>query len=233
VAAELKRLGEVSAPRAGNVPRAPTDPNVERAYLTALFDDVQRVWRSEFATSHLSYHPARLIVFSGQTQSACGPHKDSGPFYCPADEGVYLDLRFFTILLRLAHVGAAAQVFIVGHEVGHHVQRLLGIANHVDAASKADPSRKNALSIQVELQADCLAGVWAKSAYPRNQLNPSSLAEALRTAKVIGDDYIQTATGQVVDAAMWTHGSSAQRQQWLRAGYRSGRPSACNTFAAG
>ena len=215
------------------MPRAPTDPTVERTYLTALFDDVQRVWRSEFALAHMTYSPAHLIVFSGQTESACGPHKDAGPFYCPADHAVYLDLRFFTLLLRLAHVGAAAQVFIVGHEVGHHVQRLLHIADRIDAVNHADPGGANARSIKTELQADCLAGVWARSAYPRNQLRLSSLDEALKTAKVIGDDYIQRATAQVVDSALWTHGSSAQRQQWLRAGYRSGRPSACNTFAGG
>ena len=233
MAADLSHLGEVSAPRVAHVPRAPTDPTVERSYLTALFDDVQRVWRSEFTSAHMSYQPAHLILFSGQTESACGPHQDSGPFYCPADQGVYLDLRFFTLLLREAHVGAAAQVFIVGHEVGHHVQRLLKIADHVDAANQADPGGKSARSINTELEADCLAGVWAKSAYPRNQLSINSLDEALKTAKVIGDDYIQKATAQVVDAALWTHGSSAQRQQWLRTGYRAGRPSACNTFAGG
>ncbi len=192
--------------------------------------DLQRLWRREFAVSHLIYHPARVVVFSSEVRSYCG--EGSGPFYCPGDRTVYLDLRFFTDLPDNAGVGSAAQAYIVGHEFGHHVQQLLGIAASVADANQADPRGKNARTVRVELQADCLAGVWGRSAYPRSGLTTSELDEALKTADVIGDDYIQRAAGHAVDSTLWTHGSSQQRQYWLRTGYQSGRPSACDTFTS-
>jgi predicted metalloprotease len=145
---------------------------------------------------------------------------------------VYLDLRFFTDLASNAGVGSAAQAYIVGHEFGHHVQDLVGIASSVADANRADPSGKNARSVKFELQADCLAGVWGHSAYPRSGLTLRDLDEALKAAEVIGDDYIQRAAGEVVDSSAWTHGSSQQRQHWVRTGYQSGRPSACDTFGS-
>ena len=145
---------------------------------------------------------------------------------------MYIDLRFFGQLQSAARVAFAAQGYLIGHEVAHHVQRLLGIADAVDAANQADPTRRNERSVQVELQADCLSGVWARSAYPRSGLSRSDLDQALMTAHVLGDDYLARAAGNIVDTTVFTHGSSAQRQYWLRTGYRSGRPSACNTFAA-
>lgn len=200
-------------------------------YLTAVFDDVQSVWRREFAAAHLRYAAARLTIFWNQTRSRCGPHTTGGgPFYCPADRGVYLDLRFFSLLMSNSQVAAAAQAYIIGHELAHHVQRLIGIADRVNGANQADPSGKKGRSVQVELQADCLAGVWARSAYPRSGLSTSDLDQALKTAHAIGDDYIARAAGNIVDSTLFTHGSSAQRQHWLRSGYRSGRPNACNTF---
>jgi predicted metalloprotease len=205
---------------------------VEREYLTAIADDAQRVWRREFAVSHLTYRPARVVVFWSKVDSDCGHHEDSGPFYCPVDRTVYLDLRFFIELPESAGVGSAAQAYIVGHEFGHHVQELIGIAGSVADANEADPSGKNARSVQVELQADCLAGVWGHSAYPRSELTTGELNNALKTADVIGDDYLQRAAGDIVDSTLWMHGSSHQRQHWLRTGYQSGRPSACDTFAS-
>jgi uncharacterized protein len=175
--------------------------------------------------------PVRIVVFSSKVHSYCGQHDDSGPFYCPGDRTVYLDLTFFTDLADNARVGSAAQAFIVGHEFGHHVQQLIGIAGSVADANRVDPGGKDARSVLVELQADCLAGVWGHSAYPRSELTTQDLDEALRAAEVIGDDYLQRASGDVVDSAQWTHGSSQQRQHWLRTGYQSGRPSACDTFA--
>jgi predicted metalloprotease len=216
-----------------NLPSPTTTKAVDRRYLMALFDDAQSVWRREFAASHLAYEPARLILFSIKVVSGCGHHEDSGPFYCPADRTIYLDHRFFSELLRYHRVGVAAEAFIVGHEFGHHVQRLLGIASRVAAANAADPRGENARSVKVELQADCLAGVWASSAYPRTELTVSALHDALKTAEVIGDDYLHQAAGDVVDSATWTHGSSQQRQDWLRTGFKSGRPDACDTFAGG
>jgi uncharacterized protein len=230
---ELENFRERTAAASATLPPAPTTPTIERTYLIALFDDLQSVWRREFAAAHMSFRAARLVVFYSQIHSGCGHADDSGPFYCPADHTIYLDTRFFTLLLRNSHVGKAAQVFIVGHEFAHHVQRLLGIADRVDAANQADPSGQNARSVRVELQADCLAGVWARSAYPRSELGLTDLYEALRTAKVIGDDYLMQSSGQVVDTTLWTHGSSQQRQLWLRLGFLGGRPKDCNTFASG
>jgi predicted metalloprotease len=139
---------------------------------------------------------------------------------------VYLDVRFFTDLLDNAGVGSAAQAYLVGHEFGHHVQQLLGIAGAVADANKVDPGEKNARSVKVELQADCLAAVWGRSAYPRSELTIADLNQALTAAEVIGDDYLQRAAGNVVDSSLWTHGSSQQRQYWVRTGYESGRPNA-------
>jgi uncharacterized protein len=172
------------------------------------------------------------VVFWSKVRSYCGNHDDSGPFYCPGDRTVYLDVRFFTDLATNAGVGNAAQAYIVGHEFGHHVQQLTGIASSVADANRVDPSGQKARSVKVELQADCLAGVWGHSAYPRSELTVRELDDALKAAEVIGDDYLQRAAGDVVDSAQWTHGSSAQRQYWVKTGYQSGRPSACDTFAS-
>jgi hypothetical protein len=220
-------------PRATAKLPSPSSAAVEREYLVAVADDAQRVWRQEFNVSHLTYRPARVELFWSKVRSDCGEHEDSGPFYCPADRTVYLDVRFFTDLLNNAGVASAAQAYIVGHEFGHHVQQLLGIAGAVADANEADPGAKNARSVKVELQADCLAGVWGRSAYPRSQLTIAELYEALKAAEVLGDDYIQQASGDVVDSALWRHGSSQQRQRWVRTGYESGRPSSCDTFAGG
>lgn len=227
---ELDRLRQELPAATAVIPSRWTSPTVDRAYLTAIFDDAQNVWRREFQESHLPYKRARLVLFTSKVESGCGRSEDSGPFYCPADDTVYLDLRFFAELAHAAGKGGAAQAFIVGHEVGHHVQRLLGIADRVAKANQADPSLENARSVQVELQADCLAGVWGRSAFLRSKLSVADLNEALHAAKIIGDDYIAHAAGVVVDASQWTHGSSQQRQHWLRTGYESGRPSACDTF---
>jgi predicted metalloprotease len=154
---ELDAFPSITGLTATTLPSAPTSAAVERTYLVALFDDVQTGWRREFAAAHQTYRAARVVVFYSQIQSGCGKHDGSGPFYCPGDDTVYLDLRFFSLLLNLARVGPAAQAYIVGHELGHHVQRLAGVATHIDALNQMDPSRKNARSVQVELQADCLA----------------------------------------------------------------------------
>jgi uncharacterized protein len=231
VADRLAVLREALPHTSAKLPLPSTARSVEREYLTAIADDTQRVWRREFAASHLTYRPARIVVFWGTVHSYCGKKEDSGPFYCPGDRTVYLDLKFFTDLADNARVGSAAQAYIVGHEFGHHVQQQIGIAGSVADANRIDPSGKNARSVLVELQADCLAGVWGSSAYPRSELTTRDLDEALRAAEVIGDDYLQRAAGDVVDSALWTHGSSQQRQHWLRTGYQSGRPSACDTFA--
>jgi uncharacterized protein len=229
---ELDALPSVVELPAAALPPAPTSAAVERAYLIALFDDVQSVWRRDFTAAHERYKAARLVVFFSVVHSACGKHDESGPFYCPGDDTVYLDLRFFSLLLHGNGVGAAAQAYIVGHELGHHVQRIAGVGRRVDALNRRDPAGTNARSVQVELQADCLAGVWGRSAFPRSRLSVNDLYTALQTAHVIGDDYLQEAAGNFVDPTLFTHGSSEQRKSWLRTGYRSGSPKACDTFAS-
>ena len=232
VADRLAVLRDILPHTSAKLPLPSRSTAVEREFLMAIAQDTQRVWRREFAASHLTYRPARIVVFWSKVKSYCGEHEDSGPFYCPGDRTVYLDLRFFTDLANNASLGSAAQAYIVGHEFGHHVQQLIGIAGSVAEANRVDPSGKNARSVKVELQADCLGGVWGSSAYPRSELTNQELDHALRAAEVIGDDYLQRAAGEVVDSALWTHGSSQQRQHWVRTGYQSGRPSACDTFAA-
>jgi uncharacterized protein len=232
-ARELARLPQLAPPATAILGSPSKTKTVDRRYLTRIFDDVQSVWRREFVAAHAAYQPARLVFFWDKVRSGCGHHEDSGPFYCPTDRTIYLDLRFFTALLRRAAVGAAAQAYLIGHEFGHQVQQLLGIAHAVAVANGAQPSGHNARSVKVELEADCLAGAWASSAYPRSDLSVNDLYDGLRTAEVIGDDYLAQAAGQVVDSSMWTHGSSQQRQAWLRTGFRSGRPNSCDTFAAG
>ncbi|HEY2202688.1 MAG TPA: neutral zinc metallopeptidase, partial [Solirubrobacteraceae bacterium] len=215
------------------LPQSSTKPVVERKYLTALFDDAQATWRRDFVAAGLSYKPAHLVVYWGKIDSPCGRSDDSGPFYCSGDKTVYLDLRFFTLLVRRFGVHGVAQAYIVGHEVGHHVQNLLGIMRRVNIADQADPGGRNHRSVLEELEADCLAGVWGRSAYSRADVTSSELDEATKTAEVIGDDYLAAAAGSVVDSSLWTHGSSKQRQDWLRRGFRAGRPDSCDTFASG
>lgn len=230
---QLNRLSEPLPASTARLPTASTKPLVERKYLTVLFDDAQATWRRDFAAAGLSYKPAHLVEYWSKTDSPCGRSDESGPFYCSGDRTVYLDLRFFTQLVRRFGVHGVAQAYIVGHEVAHNVQVLVGISRQVAIANKADPGGKNHRGVLEELQADCLAGVWGRSAYARADVTSSELNDATRTAEVIGDDYLAEAAGTVVDSSLWTHGSSTQRQYWLRTGFRSGRPESCDTFASG
>lgn len=229
---DLKKLPKASAAtRAAPSPSADST-TVDRAFLETTFDDVQHFWDREFSDAGLTYKPARLTIFSGKVDSGCGEQKDVGPFYCPANHGIYLDVGFFDLLARRAGLGGFAQAYVIGHEFGHHIQQLLGIHGRVAAANEANPAGRNARSVRVELQADCLAGVWAHSAYTRDELTVSDLEEKLRTAALIGDDFAARSAGKPIDPGLFTHGSSAQRQRWLRTGFESGDPDACDTFSA-
>ena len=179
----------------------------------------------------VQYAPARLVLFASATHSGCGPAEDTGPFYCGADRTVYLDVSFFQALARHAGVGPFGQAYIVGHELGHHVQFVTGVSHRVAALDQQNPTGANARSVRVELQADCLSGVWAHSSQARGQLSDADLADALKAAMLVGDDFQQRAAGHVPDSSLWTHGSSAQRQEWLTTGFESGRPASCDTFA--
>jgi uncharacterized protein len=215
------------------MPPAPASatPGNERAYLRAVFNDTNRFWRQEFNRAGVEYRPARLVLFRSAVHSGCGKQENVGPFYCGANQTVYLDLTFFDALARHAGVGPFGQAYIVGHELGHHVQFVLGISHRVAVLDQHEPGGANARSVRIELQADCLAGVWAHSSQARGQLTEADLDDAVRTAALVGDDFQQHASGRVVDSALWTHGSSAQRQHWLTTGFRSGKPESCDTFA--
>ena len=186
-----------------------------------------------FAQSGERYRAPELTLFSGAVQSACGfASSASGPFYCPSDQRVYLDTSFFDELARMGGAGDFAAAYVIGHEVGHHVQTLLGTSDQVRSAQqRANEAGANRLQVAMELQADCFAGVWA---YHANQtvrvLEPGDVEEGLAAAQAIGDDRLQRNAGRAVTPDSFTHGSSADRQRWLSTGLRSGDPGACDTF---
>lgn len=202
-------------------------------FVAFVLDDVQGTWRDRFARAGTPYRSTTLVLFSGTTATGCGhASSDSGPFYCPADGRVYLDLAFFRELEeRFGAPGDFAQAYVIAHEVGHHVQNLLGVAQRVSDARRADPWRANDLSVGLELQADCYAGIWARSTSSRGILEPGDLREGLTAAAAVGDDRIQAASTGTVDPETWTHGSAEQRTAWFGRGFEAGDPSACDTFA--
>jgi predicted metalloprotease len=203
-----------------------------RTYLHAVFNDGQSFWHHEFTSAGLQYAPARLTLFAhAVTSSGCGAQEGVGPFYCGANHGMYLDLRFFQAMAQRFGVGGFAQAYVVGHEFGHHIQTLTGILQRRAVADQQDPAGQNDRSVRTELQADCLAGVWAHSVYQRAKITGADIDEALRAAQVIGDDFQQHISGRAVDSGLWTHGSSAQRQRWLKIGFEQGDPAACDTFS--
>jgi predicted metalloprotease len=202
-------------------------------FVKFVSKDVQDFWTQEFSAAGKSYSRATVVLFTGGTQSGCGPASEAtGPFYCPLDHKVYLDLGFFRELdTRFGAPGDFAQAYVVAHELGHHVQSLLGIEADVRKEQQDDPSKQLDLSVRLELQADCFAGVWGHSAYTRNELDPGDTNEALKAAAAVGDDRLQQQAGQRVNPETWTHGSSAERTRWFRKGFDSGDPNACDTFS--
>jgi predicted metalloprotease len=229
---------EAPAPRAPAGPgpgapgRAGTDPQVD--FVSVILADTEDTWARIFSASGKHYQAPRLVLFTQATPSACGLGQAAmGPFYCPADRKVYVDLAFFRELdRRFGAPGDFAQAYVIAHEVGHHVQNLLGISEGVQKMrEQSRPQQANALSVLLELQADCLAGVWAHHAHrQRNILEPGDVEEGLAAAAAIGDDVIQRRTQGHVVPESWTHGSSAQRVQWFRRGLTAGRVDQCDTF---
>jgi uncharacterized protein len=207
----------------------------EASFVEFLTEDTQAVWAAEFQQAGRQYQYARLNMFTDQVNTGCGPATSAvGPFYCPADAEVYIDLEFFRELSdRFGAPGDFAQAYVVAHEIGHHVQNLLGISDEVRQRQQAAGSQAeaNRLSVGLELQADCLAGVWAHSVYVRGDLEPGDIEEGLAAAEAVGDDRIQAQAGMTVDPETWTHGSSADRQAWFDRGFESGESSQCNTFS--
>jgi predicted metalloprotease len=206
-------------------------------FAAVVLADTEQAWSRIFAAAGGRYQEPTLVLFSGSVQSSCGyGSAASGPFYCPADDRVYLDLSFFEELeRRFGAPGDFAQAYVIAHEVGHHVQNLLGLSDQVHRArQQVSREEGNQLSIRLELQADCYAGVWAHHAHrDRQLLEPGDVEEGLRAASVIGDDAIQRHSGGGIRPESWTHGSSQQRVEWLRRGLDSGDEDQCDTFAAG
>ena len=219
---------------------APLDPeNDPDADLVAFLGDVladsQGMWVEIFQESDLTYQETDLVIFNGFTQSSCGgAQAQSGPHYCPADEQVYMDLDFLELLQeRFGAAGDTAQAYILAHEVAHHVQYQLGVIDEVNQRSQSDPGSANDLSIALELQADCFAGVWLSTLRDGTSaaiLEDNDLQEALDAAAAVGDDSIQQQTSGTVNPESWTHGSAEQRYNWLKTGFDTGDPAACDTF---
>jgi uncharacterized protein len=209
----------------------PTDPMGR--FVDAVQDDVQITWQGMFRQAGRDYRPTQVVLFRGSTPTACGQgNADTGPFYCPVDRHVYLDTSFFNVLdQRFGASGDFAEAYVIAHEIGHHIQTLLGINAQVQQASQQDPSQANALSIRLELQADCFAGVWGHSANERGVLEPGDLQEGIDAAAAVGDDRIQASVTGRIDPESWTHGSSEQRTTWFLRGFDAGNPDACDTFS--
>jgi uncharacterized protein len=216
--------------RSTSAPDAHRDPV---RFLQAVVPDIQAFWERQFDRGGRRYTPASVVIFRGATTSGCGPaSSETGPFYCPLDQTVYLDPGFFRELaVAFRAPGDFAQAYVVAHEIGHHVQTLTGIAQQIGEAQAREPALRNELSIAQELQADCLAGVWGHSTYDRGLLERGDLDEALRAAAAVGDDRIQRRTTGRVFPEAWTHGSAAQRRSWFLRGFEAGDPGACDTFA--
>ena len=207
-----------------------------RDFVSVVLADTEDTWRELFRRMNREYIDPKLVLFSGSVQSACGMAGAAvGPFYCPGDHKLYLDTSFFRDLRdRFGAPGDFAQAYVIAHEVGHHVQTLLGISDKVQNARRgADRTQANALSVRLKLQADCFAGVWAKNAdKTRHILEEGDVEEALGAATAIGDDRLQRQTQGTVVPDSFTHGSSAQRQRWFSIGLKDGKVSSCNTFNA-
>ncbi len=214
-------------------PAAPSQaPHDERFnFVSFVFDDAQRVWTEELARAGAPYRKTKLVVFTDRTQSGCGFSSAAvGPFYCPTDEKVYIDLAFYNDLSRrFGAPGDFAQAYVVAHEVGHHVQNVLGIERRV-RASRAERQGEEGTSVRLELQADCFAGVWAHSTNRRELLEAGDIDEGLAAASAVGDDRLQKQATGSVQPETWTHGSAAQRSTWFKRGLESGSISACDTF---
>lgn len=224
---------QVAQQRDPNAPKA-TDP--ETRFVSTVLGYTEDVWTPLFREQGATYRPPTLVLFEGRTDTACGTgNSATGPFYCPGDQNVYIDLSFFRLMQQRFNVsGEFAQAYVIAHEVGHHVQNLLGISNQVHSAQQqVSETEGNALSVRLELQADCLAGVWAYHANQKEAILESGDVEtALAAATAIGDDALQKQARGVVVPDSFTHGSSAQRVRWFRRGIDSGDVQECNTFEA-
>ena len=226
--------GGTTVQQHGPAPAPPKDDAGAR-FVSQVLRSTEQVWTDVFRESGKTYQPPKLVLFSGSWPTACGQGQSAmGPFYCPEDRKVYIDLSFYRVLeQKLGAPGQFAQAYVVAHEVGHHVQNLLGIMEKVDAVRSRDRAQANALSVRVELQADCFAGVWAARSQKENgwRLDPGDIESALNAAAQIGDDTLQRRSQGTIVPETFTHGTSAQRVNWFKRGVDSGSIDNCNTFA--
>ena len=232
---DIPSIDTPAVPSADRTLEGAPDPDAELVdFLGFVMEDAQTAWQDLFQGAGRTYQNTTLVLFEGSTDTACGlGSEETGPFYCPVDQKLYLDLDFFRELHnRFGAPGDFAQAYVVAHEIGHHVQVLFGTSDRVRQAQEESPGEANELSVRLELQADCYAGVWAFSAYSDRLLESGDLEEGLAAAAAVGDDRIQRSAGRRVDPETWTHGSSAQRQQWFQNGFREGDPGDCDTFSA-
>ena len=211
-----------------------SNENREVQLVSFVLDDVQHTWEKLLPQqAHIPYRHAKLVLFRDSIRSACGQAQSAtGPFYCPGDEKVYLDLGFYDELkTRFGAPGEFAQAYVLAHEIGHHVQKILGIEARVRRLQQQHPQQVNPLSVRVELQADCFAGIWANTTEQRKIIDETDIKQGLDAAAAVGDDRLQKMATGHVSPENFTHGSSASRMKWFRAGLDSGDISACNTFA--
>ena len=202
-------------------------------FMSFVLDDAQDNWAQIFRAGNAQYTRARLVLFRDQVNTGCGGAQSAtGPFYCPADQKVYVDLGFYDELRRrFGAPGDFAQAYVLSHEIGHHVQNLLGTERKMRQLQQRNPGARNELSVRLELQADCYAGIWGKHAQQAGRLDEGDVDEALKAASAVGDDRISEMTGSSIRPESFTHGSAAQRMTWFRRGFDSGRLESCDTFA--
>lgn len=206
------------------------EPEVQ--FVSFILDDVQNTWAKILPKEGVAFHPAKLAIFRNSTNTGCGMAQSAmGPFYCPTDEHAYIDLGFYDELKqKFGASGDMAQAYVLAHELGHHVQHLTGMDAQVQQRSASHPDEAKQLSVRLELQADCYAGVWANNSNQRNVMEQGDLEEALGAASAVGDDRIQQRVTGHINVDSFTHGSAAQRSQWFKRGFESGDPKSCDTF---
>ena len=216
----------------GEVASSPSEDRLVQ-FVTFVLNDVQNTWRSILSDRHVPYEDAKLVLFRDMTQSRCGTAQSTmGPFYCPMDQKVYIDLGFYDELRdRFGAPGEFAQAYVLAHELGHHVQHLEGIDTQMQRLQRQHPDQTNQLSVKLELQADCYAGVWGHSTQQRQLLDPGDVQAGLQAAASVGDDRLQKMSTGRVSPESFTHGTSAQREAWFKRGFDSGDPKACDTFS--
>ncbi len=231
----LQLLGGAGAPAVAPAPTTQTPVGNDEAgqFLSAVLGMTEDVWSEIFAQNGVRYEAPRMVLFTDAVQSQCGYNTAAtGPFYCPPDRSLFLDTGFFDQLAAMGGAGDFAQAYVIGHEVGHHIQTLAGTSGWVrELQARSRQTESNQIQVLMELQADCYAGVWAHHANRRERvLEPGDIEEGLAAAAAIGDDRLQAQSGRAVSPESFTHGTSAQRQQWLNMGLRTGDIDACDTF---